>query len=271
MTKKYVLRNVTLLRGRIALCVISSWPVVKFVHGYLLLNVAICMVAKHGVSKQKRCLSLMSAGVKQSAISGICLTPPGQGFCQGLSTSERHVCLIHWNDICIYLCIFAERKLERLWWDNPLSGQVRNAKMWYCYNTDTAALYVMYGNGNGSLFRYPSFHHNDVIIRTLVTLCTAHIWCMCIVIFWHILHLYLYHFIIVPRVPNKHIIISLQLSNYGHSCRKIWRQYQWYVRFIMNFEFKERRHIRYLESIQFIRVCASCGRPLQLIQTVIWM
>ena len=85
MTKKYVLRNVTLLRGRIALCVISSWPVVKFVHGYLLLNVAICMVAKHGVLKQKRCMSLMSAGVKQSASSGIYLTPQGQGFCQGLS------------------------------------------------------------------------------------------------------------------------------------------------------------------------------------------
>ena len=47
-------------------------------------NSAICMVAKHGVSKQKPFLSLMSAGVKQSASSGICLTPQGQGFCQGL-------------------------------------------------------------------------------------------------------------------------------------------------------------------------------------------
>ena len=91
MTKKYVLRNVTLLRGRIALCVISSWPVVKFVHEYSLLNVAICMVAKHGVSKQKRCPSLMSAGVKQSASSGICLTQQGQGFYQGLSGQSHCV------------------------------------------------------------------------------------------------------------------------------------------------------------------------------------
>ena len=54
----------------------------------------------------------------------------------------------------------------------------------------------------------------DKWIRTLVTLCTALIWCMCIVIFWHILHLYLYHFIIVPRVRNKHIIyIDILIPN----------------------------------------------------------
>ena len=47
--------------------------------------VAIYMVAKHGVSKQKRCLSLMSDGVKKSTNSGACLTLQGQGFCQGLS------------------------------------------------------------------------------------------------------------------------------------------------------------------------------------------
>ena len=57
----------------------------KFVDGYSLLNVAICIVSKHGVSKQKHCLSLMSAGVKQFVGSGICLRPQVQGFCQGLS------------------------------------------------------------------------------------------------------------------------------------------------------------------------------------------
>ena len=71
------------------------------VNGYSLLNVAICMVAKHGVSKQKRCLSLMSAGVKQSASSGICLTPQGQGFCQGLSGQPHCV-----TRSCVDLQIF---------------------------------------------------------------------------------------------------------------------------------------------------------------------
>ena len=57
----------------------SSWPVVKFVHGYSLLNAAICMVAKHGASKQKRCLSLMSAGVMNvSATSALIVTTVGR-------------------------------------------------------------------------------------------------------------------------------------------------------------------------------------------------
>ena len=46
--------------------------------------------------------------------------------------------------------------------------------------------------------------------RQYSELCRVNIHVYELSIFWHILHLYLYHFIIVPRVRNKHIIIIMQ-------------------------------------------------------------
>ena len=87
MMKTCVIRSVILLKGRILLCVISSWLVVKSGRGYWLLNAAICMVAKHGESNHKALVELDSlwpseaiwrrkSGSTLAHIMACCLTAP---------------------------------------------------------------------------------------------------------------------------------------------------------------------------------------------------